>query len=96
MKEQEKITRQRRIGLGIIQILIVLVAVGLIYRAFVISSENREAPIPQNNYYNIGFEHGMTQAKTKSPQVLREPTNLVHKNQYLKGYREGWDAAQKL
>lgn len=91
--QEEKISRQRRVGLGLLQILIVLLALGLIYKSLL---NSREAAIPSgqlNHYYTLGYEHGTNKAEGKSSLQFVEPNNLVLKKIYRKGFRDGWDAS---
>ena len=50
----------------------------------------------QNEYYDLGYSHGLQKAKGFEKPVEPETENLLLKKLYRKGYRDGWDSFQSV
>jgi len=48
----------------------------------------------QNQYYNLGYSHGMQRAQGHEKQPAPETDNLLLRKRYRQGFRDGWDSAQ--
>jgi hypothetical protein len=46
----------------------------------------------QNQYYDLGYSHGVQKAKGLEPSPEPDIKNLLLKKEYRKGYRNGWDS----
>jgi hypothetical protein len=48
----------------------------------------------QNQYYELGYTHGMQKAQGMEKPIEPETENLLLRKLYRKGYRDGWDSVQ--
>jgi len=48
----------------------------------------------QNEFYELGYSHGMQKAKKMEQPTEPVTKNLLLQKLYRKGYRDGWDSMQ--
>ena len=96
-KQKTHYSLGKRIGLGIIQILIMLVAIGLVYKTIFIAKKTPKQSSQQTLYFNAGYADGLKRIEGRQLKALYVPPgDIVLKNSYLKGYRKGWDDANRM
>lgn len=82
-------------GIRVTTVIILLITVMIIKNCigsfmYGVSTEQEQ----QNQYYELGYSHGMQKAQGKEKTAEPETENLLLKKLYRKGYRDGWDSVQ--
>lgn len=93
-KIKERIPWHRHLGLRLLQILLVLVAFGLLRNCMLLT---RMKPLGENareQYYQMGFEAGKSRATKKLKPSEPVINNPLLRRYYRQGLRDGWDSAQ--
>ena len=91
MTQNEGISFQRKYGLRLLQILIILVAFFLVRNCILMLGSDIPSELRLNQYYEMGYEAGKSTALGRRP--VAEPTfsDSLLKKKYRDGYRSGWD-----
>jgi len=99
MTKQEKpeIPPHTKWGIRVTAVIILLITVMIIKNCvgsfmYGVSTEEKL----QNEYYDMGYSHGLQKAKGMEKPVEPETDNLLLKKLYRKGYRDGWDSFQPV
>ena len=95
MTKQEKpeIPPHTKWGIRVTTVIILLIIVMIIKNcvgSFMYGVSTKEKL--QNEYYDLGYSHGLQKAKGMEKPVEPETDNLLLKKLYRKGYRNGWDS----
>jgi len=91
MTQNEGISFQRKYGLRLLQILIILVAFFLVRNCILTLGRDIPSGRQLKQYYELGYEAGKSTALGRGP--VAEPTfsEPLLKKKYRDGYRNGWD-----
>jgi len=94
-KEKPEIPLHTKWGIRVTTVIILLIIVMIIKNCigsfmYGVSTEQEL----QNQYYGIGYSHGIQKAQGMEKQAEPETKNLLLRKLYRKGYRDGWDSAQ--
>ena len=91
MIPNEEISLQRKYGLRLLQVLIVLVAFFLVRDCILTLNSDLPSETLLNQYYKKGYEAGKIQAHGRYP--VAEPTFAapLMQTRYRAGFRNGWD-----
>jgi hypothetical protein len=95
MTDKEQIPLHRRIGLRLLQFLIIVSAFLLIRNCILISKNSTNPDLEiQQHYYDKGYEAGRQKAlHNKTPAEQHFP-DLLLERKYREGLRDGWDATK--
>jgi hypothetical protein len=90
MENEERISMQRRFGLRLLQLLIIIMAVMLVRNCIIISmeSDNQELSV-QQQFYNKGYEAGKQKALSGRQQTEPFFPDLLLERKYRNGHRDG-------
>jgi hypothetical protein len=91
MTQSEKISTQRKYGLRLLQILIILVAFFLVRNCIFTLSSDIPSEQLLNQYYEMGYEAGKTKALGSYPVAEPSFSGPLLKKKYRDGFRNGWD-----
>ena len=94
-QEQPEIPTHTKWGIRVTTVIILLISAMLIKNCvgsimYGVSTEQEQ----QNQYYELGYSHGMQKAQGMERPAEPETKNLLLKKLYSKGYRDGWDSVQ--
>ena len=94
-QEKQEIPPHTKWGIRISTVFILLISVMIIKNCvgsiiYGVSTEQEQ----QNQYYELGYSHGMLKAQKLEQPVEPETKNLLLRKFYHKGYRDGWDSVQ--
>ena len=94
--ENEKIPFHRRVGLRLLQVLLIVFAFLLIRRCIVIYHDNRfTSEDIKVEYFDKGFASGMKKAQGFAEDQEPVFENYALKKAYRDGYRQGWDTGRE-
>ena len=96
-QENPEIPPHTKWGIRVTTVIILLIIVMIIKNCvgsfmYGVSTEEKL----QNEYYDLGYSHGLQKAKGFEKPVEPETDNLLLKKLYRKGYRDGWDSFQPV
>ena len=94
-KQQPEIPPHTKWGIRVTTVIILIISAMIIKNClgsiiYGVSTEQEQ----QNQYYELGYTHGMQKAQGMPKPSEPETENLLLKKLYRKGYRDGWDSAQ--
>jgi len=91
MTQNEGISFQRKYGLRLLQILIILVAFFLVRNCILMLGGDIPSEQRLNQYYEMGYEAGKSTALGRRPIAEPNFSDPLLKKRYRDGYRSGWD-----
>lgn len=94
-EEKPEIPPHTKWGIRVSTVIILLISVMIIKNCvgsimYGVSTEQDQ----QNQFYELGYSHGMQKAQGMERPAEPETKNLLLKKLYRKGYRDGWDSVQ--
>ena len=94
-QEKQEIPPHTKWGIRISTVFILLISVMIIKNCvgsiiYGVSTEQEQ----QNQYYELGYSHGIQKAQKLEQPEEPETKNLLLRKLYHKGYRDGWDSVQ--
>jgi hypothetical protein len=91
MPHSEEISVQRKYGLRLLQVLIILVAIFLVRDCLLMFGSDIPSEQRQNQFYEMGYEAGTATALGRHPVAEPTFTTPLLKKKYRTGFRNGWD-----
>ena len=95
-QKERKLPLHTRLGLRLLQVLIIILCLVLVQRCVGIYFDNRDVDEQvKAEYFERGYASGMK--KSIGMPVEAEPhfENYAYKKAYRDGYRQGWDSGRK-
>jgi hypothetical protein len=95
--KEEKVPFHTRLGLRLLQLLLVIFALLLIRRCVVIYHDNKlTGEQIKVEYFEKGYHNGLKKAQKLPENQQPQFKNYILKKAYRDGYRKGWDAGRDL
>jgi len=95
-QKNKKIPYHTRLGLRLLQVLIIVLAMVLVKRCVIIYHENKTVDQQiKVEYFDKGFASGMKKSMGLQEDPEPQFRNYAVKKAYRDGYRQGWDQGRE-